>query len=133
MIRLLHRRSNSARSELEEVRRILCRLKVAPAQTRHAVGAGVCLANSDFMGQFGGIQPFRQIPPADREQYYSRLSDLEETLRGQELGMALGVGLYRIWLVNWLAGRRDAAELLGEELTELSRRAANSEPSVHRG
>ena len=38
--------------------------------------------------------------------------------------MALGVGFYRIWLAEVLAGRRDAAELLGEELTELSRKAS---------
>ena len=38
--------------------------------------------------------------------------------------MALGIGLYLIWLAEVLAGRRDAAELLGEELTELSRKAS---------
>jgi len=39
--------------------------------------------------------------------------------------MALGVGLYRIWLTESLAGRRNVAELLGEELTELSRKGAD--------
>ncbi len=47
-------------------------------------------------------------------------------LRSREVGMALGVGLYRIWLSDMLAGRRQAAELLGEELTELSRRASGA-------
>jgi hypothetical protein len=36
--------------------------------------------------------------------------------------MSMGVGLYRIWLADVLAERRHAADLLGEELTELSRK-----------
>ena len=128
MIRLLQRRSGPVRSELDEIKRVLRCLKVCPAQTRCAVGAGVCLANADFMRQFGDMQAFRQIPSDDREQFYAKLSDLESSLCSRELGMALGVGLYRIWLTDLLAGRRDAAELLGEELTELSRRAANFRP-----
>ncbi len=125
MIPLRQRRGNSARSELDEVKRVLRSLKVSPAQTRGAVGAGVCLANTDFMRRFGGMQAFQQMPSADREQYYAKLSDLESSLRSQQLGMALGVGLYRIWLADLFAGRRDSAELLGEELTELSRSASN--------
>ncbi len=126
MIRLLQRRSDPARCEMEEIRRILQCLKCSPAQTRFAVGTGVYLANTDFMRQFGGMQLFCQIPSCDRERFYSELSDLESSLRGRELGMALGVGLYRIWLTDVFAGRRDAAELLGEELTELSRRASST-------
>ena len=124
MIHPLQRRSNRPRSELGEIRRMLRCIKSSPAQTRFAVGAGVSLANTDFLHQFGGMHSFLQIPPRDRERFYSKLSDLELRLRGQEVGMALGVGLYRIWLADLLAGRRDAAELLGEELTELSRSAS---------
>ncbi len=125
MIRLLQRRNDPARSELDEIKRILRCLKSAPAQTRFAVGTGVSMANTDFVRRFGGMQRFSQVPPGDRERFYSRLSDLESSLRNEELGMALGVGLYRIWLADMLAGKRDAAEMLGEELTELSRRAAS--------
>jgi hypothetical protein len=125
MIRLLQRHSDPARSELDEVKRMLRCLKSSPAQTRCAVGTGVDLANTDFMRQFGGMQSFCQVPAGDRERFYAKLSDLESNLRSRELGMALGVGLYRIWLAEVLAGRRDAAELLGDELTELSRRAAS--------
>jgi len=128
MIRLLQRRRDPVRGELDEVKRMLRCLRSSPAQTRFAVGAGVYLANTDFMRQFGGMQSFGHIPAGDREQFYSQLSDLESSLRSRELGMALGVGLYRIWLADVLAGRRDAAELLGEELTELSRRASGVRP-----
>ncbi len=124
MIRLLQRRGESVRSEVAEIRRVLRCLKSSPAETRFAVGAGVCLANADFMRQFGGVQSFRQMPSGSQEQFYSKLSDLELSLCSRELGMALGVGLYRIWLTDVLAGRRDAAQLLGEELTELSRKAS---------
>lgn len=132
MIRLLHRRSDPVRSELDEIKRVLRCLKSSPAQTRFAVGAGVGLANTDFLRRYGGMQSFRQSPPDDREQFYAKLSDLELSLRGRELGMALGVGLYRIWLTDLLAGRRDAAEFLGDELTELSRKASCSEPPDRR-
>jgi hypothetical protein len=124
MIRLLQRRGDPARSELDEVKRILLCLKSSPARTRSAVGAGVYLANTDFMHEFGGMESFLQIPAGDREQFYSKLSDLELSLRGREVAMALGVGLYRIWLAETLAGRRHAADLLGDELTELSRSAS---------
>jgi hypothetical protein len=40
--------------------------------------------------------------------------------------MAIGVGLYRIWLTDALAERYIVADLLGEELAELSRRAASA-------
>ena len=100
MLHLLHRRSDLARSELDEIKRMLRCLKSSPAHTRFAVGAGVCLANTDFMDRFGGMQSFRQVPLRDREQFYSKLSDLEVSLRGRELGMAMGVGLYRIWLAD---------------------------------
>lgn len=126
MIRLLQRRSEPARSEMVEIKRILQSLKASPAQTRSAVGAGVHLANTDFIRQFGGMQCFCQIPLDEREQFCSRLSELESSLRSRELGMALGVGLYRIWLADALAGRRDAAELLGQALTELSRSASSA-------
>ena len=54
------------------------------------------------------------------------LLHLELNLRNLEPGMALGVGLYRIWLAGVLAGKHNAAELLGEELTELSRKASSA-------
>ncbi len=124
MIRLFQRRRDSARGELDELRRVLRCLKFSPARTRFAVGTGVCLANSDFLRRFAGMQTFRQISVGDQQGFCSQLSDLELSLRSRDLGMALGVGLYRIWLAEALAGRRNAAELLGEELTELSRKAA---------
>jgi hypothetical protein len=124
MIRLFQRRRNPARSELGEIKRVLRCLKSSPAETRLAVGAGVCLANTDFLRRFAGMQSFRQVPALDQKRFYSQLGDLELSLRSRELGMALGVGLYRIWLAQVLAGRREAAELLGEELTELSRKAS---------
>ena len=128
MIRLIQRRSDPARSELDEVKRMLRCLKSSPAQTRFAVGAGVHLANNDFLRRFGGMESFCQSPSGDREQFYSKLSDLESSLRTQEAEKAMGVGLYRIWLADVLAGRRAAAELLGEELTELSRKASSVRP-----
>ena len=83
----------------------------------------MCLANADFLRRFAGMRSFRQVSQEDQDRFCSQLADLELSLRCRELGMALGVGFYRIWLAEVLAGRRDAAELLGEELTELSRKA----------
>jgi hypothetical protein len=118
------RHSELARSELAALKRVLHSLKSAPVQTRSAVGTGVSLANTDFMRRFGGYQSFREGPSSDREQFLAILGDLEIGLRSREPAMALGVGLYRIWLIYQFAGRRATAELLGEELTELSRKAS---------
>ena len=92
--------------------------------------SGVYLANTDFIRRFAGMDSFRRIPLAEQDRFYSALSDLEQSLRDNGLGMALGVGLYRILLVEVLAGRRKAADLLGEALTELSRKAAGARPPL---
>ncbi len=133
MVRLFQRRSDPAWSEVNEVKRVLRCLKSSPAQTRLAVGAGVYLANADFVRRFAGVKCFREISSGEQARFYTALSDLEVSLRNREAGMALGVGLYRIWLADMLAGRRRAAELLGEELTELSRRASCVGPWVGGG
>lgn len=122
LVRLFQRqRGDPARTEFDEIKRLLRCLKSSPAQTRSGVGAGICLANSDFVRRFAGLQTFRHISTPDRQRFCSDLSDLELSLRNEEPGMALGVGLYRIWLTEAVAGRHEAAELLGKELTELSR------------
>jgi hypothetical protein len=109
-------------AEFEELRKVLSRLKSCPPQTRSAVGAGVELANADFMRRFTGIESFRQSSAEEQERFWSDLGDLELGLRSQEVGLAMGVGLYRIWLVDTLAGQRNVVDLLGEELSELSRK-----------
>lgn len=107
-------------------------LKSTNVQTRCAVGAGVYLANNDFIRRFAGMDSFRRIPLADQDRFYSALSDLEQSLRRDGLGMAMGVGLCRIWLVDVLAGRRKPSDLLGKALTELSRKAAGARPPICR-
>ena len=122
----LRRRNNAARTELEEVKRLLRGLRDSGARKRAAVGTGVGVANSDFLIRFGTIDSFRGSAATQRERFYERLADLELGLRNEAPDMALGIGLYRIWLDETLAGRREAAELLGEELTELSRGASGA-------
>lgn len=122
--RFFQRRSDPARDELEGLRKVLSRLKSTQAHMRSAVGAGVHLANSDFIRRFANIESFRRIPLEAQKRFCSELSDLELGLTGKDPGMAVGVGLYRIWLADVLAGRQTVAEMLGEELTELSRKAA---------
>jgi hypothetical protein len=119
---LFQRTGSRDETEFQELRKVLSRLKASPAQTRSAVGAGVQLANANFLRRFAGIESFRQSPAAEQERFWSDLSDLELGLRSQEVGLAVGVGLYRIWLADTLAGQRDVVDLLGEELTELSRK-----------
>jgi hypothetical protein len=122
MLRVLQRHSDPARCEVDEIKKVLRCLKSSGARIRFSVGAGVYLANTNFMREFGGIQSFRLASAREREQFFARLSDLELSLRSRGLGMSMGVGLYRIWLADVLADRRHAADLLGEQLTELSRK-----------
>lgn len=122
MLHLLQRHSDPVRCELDEIKRVLRCLKSCAVRVRFSVGAGVHLANTNFLRQFGGIQSFRLASARVREEFYAGLSDLELSLRNRGLGMSMGVGLYRIWLADVLADRRQAADLLGEELTELSRK-----------
>jgi hypothetical protein len=124
MGRLFQLRSDPARDEFDEARKILGRLKACGPQTRSAVGAGVHLANADFLRHFTGLESFRSLQPEAQRQFCAELSDLEMALRNEEPAVALGVGLYRIWLAEMVSGRQKVAELLGEELTELSRKGS---------
>jgi hypothetical protein len=124
MSRLFQHGRDLDRGEFKEVKKLLCCLEAAGVRTQSAVGAGVQLATTDFMRRFSGMESFRRTPAEEQKRFCSQLSDLELELRGREVGMALGVGLYRIWLADTLAGRSKAGELLGEELTELSRKAS---------
>ena len=119
---LFHRSRERAETAFEELKKVVNRLKASPPQTRSAVGAGVQLANDHFVRRFAGFESFRQSPAAEQERFWSELSELELGLRGQEVGLALGVGLYRIWLADTLAGQRNTADFLGEQLAELSRK-----------
>jgi hypothetical protein len=123
---LFQRRSDPVRNEFEELRKVLTRLKTSRPQVRRAVGNGVHLANTEFIRHFGGIESFRRISVEEQKHFAAELSDLELDLRGQEPVAAMGVGLYRIWFADMLAGRRNVAEVLGEELTELSRKASGA-------
>lgn len=120
---LFQRGKSRDEAESEELKKVLSRLKASPPQTRSAVGVGVQMANASFLRRFAGIESFRQSPAAEQERFWSDLSDLELELRSREVGLALGVGLYRIWLADTLAGQRKVVDLLGEELTELSRKS----------
>jgi hypothetical protein len=124
MSHLFQRRGSPLQSEFDEARVVLHRLKACDAETRFAVGAGVHLANADFIRRFAGLESFRRIPAEEQKRFCSELSDLEFRLRSHKLGMAVGVGLYKIWLTDVLARRSNIAEMLGQELTELSRRAS---------
>ena len=119
---LFHRSRRRGETDFEELKKVVNRLKMSPPQTRSAVGAGVQMANAHFLRRFAGFESFRQSTGAQREQLWSELSELELGMRGQEVGLAVGVGLYRIWLADTLAGQRNTADFLGEELAELSRK-----------
>ena len=118
----LFQRDRGIASEFEGLRKIVDCLRACRAQFRCTVGAGVSIANDNFIRRFKGIEPFRTSPVIEQERFWTDLSDLELGLRNEAAGMAIGVSLYRIWLVDILAGKHEIAELLGEELSELSRK-----------
>ncbi len=123
---LFQRRAGAAASEFGELNRLLSRVNTANAQTRLAVGAGVHLANAEFIRRFGGIESLRRMPGEEQQRFIAALSDLETGSQSEQPGLAVGVGLYRIWLIELLAGRREIAERLGEELTRLSRKVGGA-------
>ncbi len=105
-----HRKKESARDEVEELRKVLGRLKALDTQTRLAVAAGVRLANADFLTRFSGTRSLHEVPVDAQKRFLAELVDLEFGLRGGDIGMAIGVGLYRIWLTDLFAGDREVAD-----------------------
>ena len=65
------------RTEFDELKRVLGRLNSTDIQTRLAVGAGVHLANAEFIRRFGGIEPFRRMPAEEQRRFAAVLGDLE--------------------------------------------------------
>jgi hypothetical protein len=60
----------------------------------------------------------------EKRSFGGQLSALETRLSVREVGMAVGVGLYRLWLDRVEQSSRPVADLLGEQLTHLSREAS---------
>jgi hypothetical protein len=118
----LHCNRSTAQSEFEALKRLLSCLKACNSQTRHAVDAGVRLADNDFTRRFAAVEALRRSGAAEQESLWADLGELELGLRSQDSAGAMGVSLYRIWLTDTLRGRRRRAELLVQELTELRRR-----------
>src|SRR5258707_1064773 len=118
----LHCGSSTAQSEFEALRRLISCLKASNSQTRHAVEAGVRLADIDFTRRFATVEAFRRSSTPEQESLWADLGELELGLRCQNPAIAMGVSLYRIWLTGTLQGRRRGAELLVQELVELRRR-----------
>lgn len=111
--------------ELDALKKVLEQLRSSGRQIRLSVGCGVHLANSAFISRYGGIERFRCAPAAEQKFFCAELSDLELGARAQDMGIALGVGLYRIWLTEFLTEHGQLAEVLGQELAELSRRSGD--------
>lgn len=87
------------RKELrEEFEKFTNALRRADDVTQMAVGHSINMANSMFIKRFGSIDAFCQQPKGERIKYIQSLTAFEEKMSQQDPSVALGFGLFKMWV-----------------------------------
>jgi len=88
-----------SRKELrEEFEKFTGALHRADDVTQIAVGHSINMANSMFIKQFGSVDVFCQQPTSERIKYIQSLTAFEEKMSQQDPSVALGFGLFKMWV-----------------------------------
>ena len=87
------------REELrEEFERFTSTLRHADDVTQIAVGYSINMANSLFIKRFGSVDAFCQQSGSERVNYIKSLTTFEEKMSQQDPAVALGFGLFKMWI-----------------------------------
>lgn len=87
------------RKELrDEFERFTSALRCADDVTQMAVGHSINMANSIFIKRFGSIDAFCRHPQDERIKYIQSITAFEEKMSQQDPSVALGFGLFKMWV-----------------------------------
>lgn len=99
MFGFLKKKEPRGRRELrEEFEKFTSALHRADDVTQMAVGHSINMANSMFIKRFGSINAFCQQPASERIKYIQSLTAFEEKMSQQDPSVALGFGLFKMWV-----------------------------------
>lgn len=82
----------------EELEKFTGALRRADEATQVAVGHSINMANTMFAKRFGSIDTFCQQSANERTNYIKSLTVFEEKMSHQDPSVALGFGLFKMWV-----------------------------------
>jgi len=99
MFGLFKKKESQARSELRrEFEKVTKVVHGADNPVQVAVGYGINLANTMFAKRHSTVDTFVNLPREERTAYIVSLTQFEEKLCTQDPPVAIGVGLFKMWI-----------------------------------
>lgn len=99
MFGFFKKKEPQGRKELrEEFEKFTTTLRRADAVTQIAIGHSINMANSMFIKRFGSTNAFCQQSTSQRIEYIKSLTAFEEKMSQQNPSLALGFGLFKMWI-----------------------------------
>lgn len=96
------------------------KLKGGPEAARIAAGHGIKMANDFFMQTNGSVPAFIDLPKKEQIAFIEKLIGMAEKLEKVDGQTALGITLFRLWLVALAAGDGPLMDSFADELACLT-------------
>ena len=103
----------AAREEFEQHAN---KLRDADELAQRSAGQGIKMANSFFMQTFSKVEIFIELPTAEQMAFIGKLAGMGEKLSKVDPQTALGITLFRMWLVAVAEGDGELMDHFADEL-----------------
>lgn len=113
----------AAREEFEQHAN---KLRDADELAQRSAGQGIKMANSFFMQTFSRVETFIELSNAEQMAFIGKLAGMGEKLSKVDPQTALGITLFRMWLVAVAEGDGELMDHFADELVYFT---GNAEPS----
>jgi hypothetical protein len=114
----------AAREEFEQYAN---KLRDADALARVSAGQGIRMANSFFMQTFSKVEKFIELSKAEQMAFIEKLAGMGKKLSKVDPQTALGITLFKMWLVAVAEGDGELMDHFADELVYFT---SNAEPST---
>lgn len=109
----------------EEFEQHVKKLRDADELARASAGQGIKMANSFFMQTFAKVETFIELSTAEQMAFIGKLAGMGEKLSKVDSQTALGITLFRMWLVAVAEGDGELMDHFADELVYFT---SNAEP-----
>ena len=100
----------------EEFEQHASKLKNSDELARTSAGQGIKMANSFFMQTFSGVEKFIELSTVEQTAFIGKLAGMGEKLSKVDSQTALGITLFRMWLVAVAEGDGESMNNFADEL-----------------
>jgi hypothetical protein len=100
----------------EEFERHTNTLRGSDKTAHDSAGQGIKMANSFFMQTFSGVEKFIELPKAEQMEFVEKLAGMGKKLSKVDPQTALGITLFRMWLVAVAEGDGELMDHFADEL-----------------